>query len=168
MRSPVYIKMDARNQLLLAEGVCRQLGIISYHSDVEKWRGCKTPSADVPADQQAKVPTVRVWLVGSVNHQSEVQVDASKDSTREPLLLETENGNLEPCQHKLSRPWHGPYHVVSRDDPGLLPPGEADPETPTPCPPSGYYWYRNKRQGHHRSGSRRCWRTRMLQWKTLC
>jgi len=22
-------------------------------------------------------------------------------------------------QHKLSRPWHGPYHVISRDDPDI-------------------------------------------------
>ena len=34
MKTSVYIKMDAYDQLLLSEGVCRQLGIISYHSDV--------------------------------------------------------------------------------------------------------------------------------------
>ena len=31
VRTPVYIKMDAREPLLLSEGVCRQLGIIAYH-----------------------------------------------------------------------------------------------------------------------------------------
>ena len=36
MRTPVYIKMDAHDQLLLSEGVCRQLGILSYHNKVEK------------------------------------------------------------------------------------------------------------------------------------
>ena len=31
----VYIKMDAHDELLLSEGVCRKLGIISYHPDVK-------------------------------------------------------------------------------------------------------------------------------------
>ena len=31
MTTPVYIKMDAHDQLLLSEGVCRQLGIVHYH-----------------------------------------------------------------------------------------------------------------------------------------
>ena len=34
MRTPVYIKMDAREPLLLSERVCRQLGIIAYHPNV--------------------------------------------------------------------------------------------------------------------------------------
>ena len=35
MCTPVYIKMDAHDGLLLSEGVCRQLGILSYHQDVK-------------------------------------------------------------------------------------------------------------------------------------
>ena len=31
MCTPVYIKMDAQDQLLLAKGVCKQLEIVSYH-----------------------------------------------------------------------------------------------------------------------------------------
>ena len=31
MITPIYIKMDAKDQLLLSETVCRQLGIVSYH-----------------------------------------------------------------------------------------------------------------------------------------
>ena len=34
MNTPVYVKMDTPEPLLLAEGVCRQLKIISYHPDV--------------------------------------------------------------------------------------------------------------------------------------
>ena len=34
MRTPIYLKMDSREQLLLSEGVCRQLGKISYDPDV--------------------------------------------------------------------------------------------------------------------------------------
>jgi len=44
MTTSVYIKLDAADQLLLSEGVCRLLGIVSYHSDVEIWRGGKQPS----------------------------------------------------------------------------------------------------------------------------
>ena len=36
MQTPVYIKMDAADQLLLSEGVCRQLGIVIYHEEVGK------------------------------------------------------------------------------------------------------------------------------------
>ena len=32
--TPVYLKMEAHDPLLLSEGVCRQLGIISYHTEV--------------------------------------------------------------------------------------------------------------------------------------
>jgi len=39
MRTPVYGKTNVHDQLLLSKGVCRQLGIISYHDKVEKWRG---------------------------------------------------------------------------------------------------------------------------------
>ena len=30
MKTPVYVKMDANEQLLLSEGVCRQLGIVHW------------------------------------------------------------------------------------------------------------------------------------------
>jgi hypothetical protein len=32
MTTPVYLKMDSTTQLLLSEGVCQQLHILSYHS----------------------------------------------------------------------------------------------------------------------------------------
>ena len=38
MKTSVYIKMDTPEQLLLSEGVCRQLKIITYHPDM---LGCK-------------------------------------------------------------------------------------------------------------------------------
>jgi hypothetical protein len=75
---PMYIKMDAYDQLLLSEGVCRQLGIISYHPDVERWRGGrrqstqKTTAPSTPRQQEppedahsmeARVPTIRVNLM---------------------------------------------------------------------------------------------------------
>ena len=35
MTTPVYIKMDAHDQVLLSEGVCQQRGIVHYHPSVE-------------------------------------------------------------------------------------------------------------------------------------
>ena len=35
MTTPVHIKMNAHDQLLLSEGVCRQVGIIQYHPDAQ-------------------------------------------------------------------------------------------------------------------------------------
>ena len=35
MCTPVYVKMDAHDPLLLSEGVCRQLQIITYHPSIK-------------------------------------------------------------------------------------------------------------------------------------
>ena len=37
MNTPIYVKMDAHEQLLLSEGVSWQLGIISYHPEVQAY-----------------------------------------------------------------------------------------------------------------------------------
>ena len=93
MCTPVYIKADAHDQLLLSEGVCRQLGILHYHPSVEPWRGGRARKRSrqqggnqeqqaMPARQEASatpeampcspnssdagVPTVRVRLVQSL------------------------------------------------------------------------------------------------------
>ena len=62
-------------------------------------------------------------------------------------------------QRKLSRPWHGPYRIISRDDPDLTVQKVYFPDDGsiqihqsrvTRCPlkfPAGYYWYGNKRKG---------------------
>ena len=63
LNTPVYIKMDAPEQLLLSEGVCRQLGILTYHPKVQRWRGGRRPRA---SEKQAKIPMVRVRSVQSV------------------------------------------------------------------------------------------------------
>ena len=35
MNTPVYVKMDAPESLLLSEGVCQQLSIVTYHPDIQ-------------------------------------------------------------------------------------------------------------------------------------
>ena len=101
MTTPVYIKMDAEEQLLLSEGVCRQLGIIQYHPDVQPWRHRKKNSAVVPAGSDAPtdppgagalVPTISIKLVQSLRLPPgqctvvPVQVEGARDGA--PLLLE--------------------------------------------------------------------------------
>ena len=34
MNIPIYVKMDAKEDLLLSEGLCRQLNIVTYHPEV--------------------------------------------------------------------------------------------------------------------------------------
>ena len=87
MRTPVYIKMDASDPLLLSEGVCHQLGIITYPN----------VGADPPrtpgTSPRAHVPAVRVKLIQSVRlppmHSIVVPVQLDGDtSAPEPALLE--------------------------------------------------------------------------------
>jgi hypothetical protein len=99
--TPIYIKMDAPDQLLLSEGVCRQLGIISHHPKVEVWRGGKQArmKATTQQDAKAKVPTVRVRLLQTTRvpprQSTVVTVQVPKaHHCRDPLLIEGDT-NLE-------------------------------------------------------------------------
>ena len=69
MKTMVYIKMDAPDELLLSKGVCRQLGIVTYHPSLHQ--PDHTPSSPVsepesPSEETALVPCVRVNLVKSL------------------------------------------------------------------------------------------------------
>ena len=71
MKTPIYIKMDAYDQLLLSEGMCRQLGIISYHPDVQAGPSEKSQSTrttrEFKSENVATVLTLRVLLLQSVH-----------------------------------------------------------------------------------------------------
>ena len=43
IKTVIYIKLDAYDQLLLSEGVCRQLGILHYHPVVYPLKEKKVP-----------------------------------------------------------------------------------------------------------------------------
>ena len=58
MTTDIYVKMDVSKPLLLSEGVCRQLGIVSYHPKVDA-----SQPQDQAAGDTASVPAVRVQLV---------------------------------------------------------------------------------------------------------
>ena len=75
MKTPVYIKMDAHDQLLLSEGLCCQLGIVSYDPGVQVWRGGK--QAKPKQEKGETISTLQVWLLQSVQilPQQSLQVD---------------------------------------------------------------------------------------------
>ena len=56
---PVYIKMDAPDQLLFSEGVCRQLDIVTYHKDVCTHKG--KPSMDKHRTRRIRLK-YQLWL----------------------------------------------------------------------------------------------------------
>ena len=94
MTTPVYIKMNAKDPLLLSEGVCRQLGIITYHPDVQVWRGGRKSGPHPIQVQVTKVPAVRVRLVGGLSVPpcqtavAQVKVDGIREE-HQPILIES-------------------------------------------------------------------------------
>ena len=93
MSTPVYVKMDADDPLLLSEGICRQLGIVTYHPSVRERHspeGTSLPKmgeasqSKTDEEDKAKVPTVRVKLLNSAcllpNCCTPVQVVVESDS----------------------------------------------------------------------------------------
>ena len=96
-KTPVYLRTAAKDQLLLSEGVCRQLGIIKYHPEVGLLKQLiKNPqglisSCDSTEPAIAEVPMVRVLLVESIKvfpHQSlEVAVKIDRQYPDEATLL---------------------------------------------------------------------------------
>ena len=93
---PVYVKMDAREQLLLSEGVCRQLGIVTYHEEVMPGnRGARPVAEEVTPGAEGYVPMVRVRLLQSVRLKpgesvvAEVELVGDRMASQ-TILLETE------------------------------------------------------------------------------
>lgn len=67
MVTKVHIKMDAWEQLLQSEEVCRQLEIVSYHEEVQVRWGCN--SSDCSQNSKAYAPRVMVHLLNYVQLQ---------------------------------------------------------------------------------------------------
>ena len=94
MSTAVYVKMDANDQLLLSEGVCNQLGVVTYHHDVRP--GIMQPTTPHATNNtEAIVPMVRVNLLQSVKlppqSSTVVQVKETETLGNSPLLLEESN-----------------------------------------------------------------------------
>ena len=168
MRTPVYIKMDARDPLLLSEGVCHQLGIIKYHPQVGA-----APPATSCTQRNAYVPVVRVKtsvrdLAAQASRRSQERYKRNHDRhatyTNKPVrvgdwVLVNMPRVKSGWQRKLSQPWHGPFCIVSISNSDVLLMKIYFPHDRTiqvhqsrikVCPPrfpSGFYWYGSKRRG---------------------
>lgn len=93
MKTMVYVKMDACDQLLLSEGVCRQLGIVTYHpSLLPQDKPGSTPEVDT------LVPSVRVSLVqalgipGNRSAVVTVRIDCTLQQLNQPMFAEGQEG----------------------------------------------------------------------------
>ena len=72
MKTTVYVKMDAPEDLLLSAGVCRKFSIVTYHPEVQPLRVRRAEKTDdevmekgETTERQAvcQVPMVKVRLV---------------------------------------------------------------------------------------------------------
>ena len=104
MKTMVYIKMDAPDQLLLSEGVCRQLGIVTYHPSLHQPDQAQssddspTHAPHSPNKKTTLVPCVRVNLVESLkfppSHSTVVQVKDDFNPAGQTMFVES-RGDLE-------------------------------------------------------------------------
>ena len=105
MRTPIYFKMDAPEQLLLSEGVCRQLGIITYHTEVqpvERGKADKpTKISKTAKDGNCVVPTVRVRLVKDVrilpneSLTTQIKLKGEMPISTQPMIVEADPALLQ-------------------------------------------------------------------------
>ena len=106
----VYIKMDAREQLLLSEGVCCQLGIVLYHPEVQIWHGSRNEGTHIESNTEI-VPLVTAKLVNSVQVLPQqcsvvlVELEGSYDAAKR-LLLEPEDLACELQRPHATEPTH--------------------------------------------------------------
>ena len=63
IRTPVYLKMDTQEQLLLSEGVCSQLGLVTYHPGVASTHVQDSATEDRGQTKLAQIPIVSVQLL---------------------------------------------------------------------------------------------------------
>ena len=114
MCTPIYIKSDAHEQLLLSEGVCRQLNIVRYHTNTrQRSRPVKQRQVNLdpakcdtqddveqqPVGDAAVVPTVTVSLIDSVRvlpGQSTIATVKVDRATQEGKWWLLESGTEEP------------------------------------------------------------------------
>lgn len=93
MQTCVYVKVDTHDQLLLSEGVCRQLGVLAYHPDVKPKK--IHPQKEEASAEVATVSSIRVCLLQSVRiparQSSVVPVHVQGNFPGKSVLLEQDS-----------------------------------------------------------------------------
>ena len=99
INTPIYVKMDADDDLLLSEGVCRHLGIVMYHPSIRN----KEVKQDNEIHSSAR--SVRVSLVDSVRltpcKETLVTVKVDSQGLKGPLQLEPADHVVDPYNSRL-------------------------------------------------------------------
>ena len=94
---PIYIKLDAKDQSLLSETMCRLFGIVNYLPRVEVWSGGHQDKIEFQLT--ATVPLVRVKLIQATRflpHQTTaVQVYVGDHFNQEQSILLEAKDTLE-------------------------------------------------------------------------
>ena len=118
----VYIKMEAHDPLLLSEGVCRLLGIISYHPEVR----CSRKISVADPSWEAVVPMVKVQLIQSakVLPQQGVLVTSKVEKALEGTWLLEPDPDLEDfgvcAQEFLLQTGGELVHLVLTNSTGIM------------------------------------------------
>ena len=85
MKTTIYIKMDAPDELLLSEGVCSQLDIVTYHPSILKQKAKtlkpKRPPSSVCLVQSLRLPSGRSAIVP-------VQIKGQFHQSSQAMLVE--------------------------------------------------------------------------------
>ena len=110
MRTPVYVKLDAADQLLLGEGVCRQLRIITYHPSVtgKKSRLIKSDHTTTPTA-----------CAGQIDLDLTSREPTQQRSNKEQVILEysaTDEHRVGQVPEQRYRIPHGPQSPLLRMD----------------------------------------------------
>ena len=136
MKTTVYVKLDAAEQLLLSEGVCRQLGIIQYHPDVwmaesggnkrhyNKHRYLSKPTSRLPPSEERTESGTH-----SPSHQERSlppSEERTESGTHSPSHQEH---SLPPSEERTESGTHSPSHQEHS-----LPPSEERTESGTHSP----------------------------------
>ena len=87
IKTTVYIKMDATDQLLLSEGVCRQLELVTYHPTVQPKKPARGGSAVVLSVRVELVQSLRLPLSRSAVVEVQLEGLPSKDLD-DPVMVE--------------------------------------------------------------------------------
>ena len=82
MKTPIYIKLNAPEQLLLKEGVCRQLSIVTYHPIVSNRKRKESLQAGEQVAQLVDIGQARDKGKRSTNARSLGSTTASVPETR--------------------------------------------------------------------------------------
>ena len=101
MNTPVYVKLDSPEPLLLAEGVCRQLKIISYHHDVaagnsqrradgKVWDNKQVAPATATSSAAAKVDSFCNANHSATHHSQSKEPQPTQLLPREPQLRDSQ------------------------------------------------------------------------------